>query len=380
MRPLRMLILTSVLSVYGCTFVQPYVLGSDKETVRMMHDAMQPASTQLEQVNDFIGHSQLVKKKDTKTIQVNNGQIFARLLTPLNSSFNMTGDDVQAVVINSLSANGKPWLEQGTILEGTVELSKKATYGQTDGSLVIRFYKAKYGEKQIDLYTASDTDDGTIKPSEQKPMTRKQRVRGVLMTVSRIAIPAAIGTSGMSIAISAGAGAAIGLAFSEKGKRIKGTVRGAWEGAGLTILDPLVCKGRSIVLPQGTPIGLQLTESVWVPPYTGNGEKAAIASDVSDASGRLLSQKAKPVLLETHAQLLGQTSGNSDQATTAPPENDDHLKIVRRKISQNDLAAALTELTAVEELYPNDEAVQKLHLELYELVSGGKKSNNDGIE
>jgi hypothetical protein len=380
MRPSRLLILTGVLSVYCCTFFQPCVLGSDKETIRMMRDAMQPASTQLEQVNDFIAHSEIVKKKDTKTIQVNNGQIFAKLLTPLNSSFNMTGDDVQAVVINSLSANGKPWLEQGTILEGTVELAKKATYGQTDGSLVIRFYKAKYGEKQIDLYTASDTDDGTIKPSEQKPMTRKQRVRGVLMTVSRIAIPAAIGTSGMSIAISAGAGAAIGLAFSEKGQRIKGTVRGAWEGAGLTILDPLVCKGKTIVLPQGTPIGLQLTEPVWVPPYTGDGEKAAIASDVSDASGRLLSQTAKPVLLETHAQLLNQASDKSDQATTSPIQSDDHLKIVRRKISQNDLAAALTELTAVEELYPNEEEVQKLHLELYELVSGGKKSNNDVIE
>lgn len=336
----------------------------------MIHDALQPEESQIDAVNGFITHSQVQKKSSPKRVVIYNGQIFAKLLTPLNSSFNLSGDDVKAVVVNSLNERGKPWLDEGTILEGCVESAKKATYGQTDGSLVIRFYKARLGNQQIDLFTASDTDDGTIKPTDDKPTTKKQRIRGVLMTVSRIAIPAAIGTGGMSIAISAGAGAVIGAAFSDKGKRIQGTARGAWEGAGLTILDPLVCKGQSVVLPLGTPIQLQVTEPVAVPPYVASSNP--IASDET-VSGLLSQNTHKPPItnLETHAQLLNSPANNSTDGNR-PKQQEDHLVAVNKKIEQNDLAGAITELTAAEALYPDDENLKQMHAEILNLVSGRK--------
>jgi hypothetical protein len=375
MQAFRRRIFIGLVSVSLCLVITPYADASDSSTARMIHDALQPEASPLETVNEFIAHSEHISKKPVKKIQVNNGQIFARLLTPLNSSFNLNGDDVQAIVISSLNDKGKPWLEEGTIIEGCVESSKKATFGQTDGALVIRFYKAHLGDKQIDLFAASDTDDGSIKPSsESKPTTKKQRIRGVLMTVSRIAIPASIGTGGIAIAISAGAGAVIGCAFADKGKHIQGTVRGAWEGAGLTILDPLVCKGKSVILPEGTPIQLQLTESVIVPPYTGNPDTSNFSTDLA---GNLLGQKNNAntslTKLETHAQILNQSPISGGTTTSNGQESENHLAMVNKKISQNNLAGALTELTVVEDLYPNDENVKKMHTELYSLVSGGKQ-------
>ena len=352
------------LSMLVVSISQP-AFSLDSATQRLIHDAQLPEASQLEQVNDFIAHNKPIGKKPEKTVRVSNGQIFCRLITPLNSSFNLSGDTVQAVVIGSLSSKGKPWLEEGTILEGVVEASKKAGRGQSDGYLTIRFYTAKFGEKQIDLFTSADTDDGKIKPPEEELLTKKQRVRGVLMTMSRLAIPAAMGTSGMSIALTAGAGAAIGLAFSDKGKRIQGTVRGAWEGAGLSFLDPAVCKGRSVILPEGTPLELQLDEPIAVPPYIGSANRITSTSELSAA---LLSQKAPPVKLETHAQILGQKSSAAAETVA-----EDRLKDVRRRIDQNDLAAALTELTAVEEAYPEDETIKTLHTQLFEVISGQRK-------
>ncbi len=348
-----------------------FATANENSTARMIRDALQPEGTKLDTVNDFISHSKQSSKIPAKKVVVEKGKIFAKLLTPLNSSFNLNGDDVRAIVVGSVSEKGKPWLEEGTILEGCVEASSKATFGQTDGSLVIRFYKAKLGEHQIELFTSSDTGDGAIRPSNEKITTKKQRIRGVLMTVSRIAIPAAIGTSGMSIAISAGAGAVIGCAFADKGKHIQGTVRGAWEGAGLTILDPLVCKGQSVVLPQGTPIQLQLSEAVSVPPYTPNLNKNIVSEELS---GSLSSQRVVPSVtqLNTHAEIL------SNPKTSSTSNGDAQLIAVNRKISQNDLAGALIELTAAEELYPNDENVKKMHEELYTLISGGKKISDTG--
>lgn len=364
----RRLVFASILPAYLCLSLAHAAFGFNKELERMIHDGRLPDATPLEQVNDFVSHSRSVGKLPDKTVQVRDGKVVAKLITPLNSSFNMTGDEVQAVVVGSVNQYGKPFLEEGTILQGTVEVAKKATYGETDGTLVIRFYTAKFGDHQIELFTTSDTDDGKLKPGAPKPPTKKQKIRGVLMTVSRVAIPAAVGTGGMSLAISAGAGAAIGLAFSDKGKRVQGTVRGAWEGAGLTFLDPIVCKGRSVILPEGTPLGLQLTEPVQVPPYIGVNAKAG--NTFSDISGSILSKQqteaSAVTSLSTHAQIVKPGTGSRDRA-----EEDNHLLDgVNKKIAQNDLAGALVELTAQENLYPHDESLKQMHTELFNLVSG----------
>ncbi len=345
--------------------------GKDSETERMIRDALERSPTPLQSVNEFISHSAPVGSAKPNMVTTSEGRIYVRLLTPLNSSFNHSGDDVKAVVVGSQNKKGMPWLQEGAILEGQVEDAKKATFGQTDGSLVVRFYTVNIDNHHVDIFTTPDTDDHTLKPSPVHLTTKKQRVRGILMTATRIAIPAAIGSGGMSIAITAGAGAAIGLAFSDKGKRIQGTARGAWEGAGLTVLDPLVCKGKSVILPEGTALQLQLTDSVVAPKYVANPNAIE-----TNALGSNQSTEATSVTqLATHAEIVKNSSTN-EKATTQI-ETPDPLVAVNRKIAQNDLAAAITELNEAERLYPDDPKVKDMHKKIFELVSGQKTSGTD---
>ncbi|HEY9679230.1 MAG TPA: hypothetical protein V6C76_14570 [Drouetiella sp.] len=335
---------------------------SESELQRIIRDGKIEQPTQLDQVNDFIGHSKVIGKPSKKLVHVAQGQINAKLITPLNSSFNHSGDDVKAVVVSSKSESGKPWLAEGTILEGTVETARKATYGQSDGSLTIRFYRARHGDDVIDLFAASETDDGTIKPGAPKPPTKKQKIRGILMTVTKIAVPAAIGTGGMSLAITTGAGAAIGLAFSEKGHRVSGTVSGAWEGAGLNFLDPIVCKGATVVVPADTQIQLQLSEAVEAPEVKAEEKKSTFRTEDEESTSI--------ATIQTHAQILtpdtiAQNEAKSQQA----------LARVNKKIEQNDLAAALVELQKAEDDNPNDSKLRDLHDQLLGMISGKTKTS-----
>ncbi|MBS1955891.1 MAG: hypothetical protein JST89_17030 [Cyanobacteria bacterium SZAS-4] len=370
----RWISLTMLLSISSFSS-PPHAFCLDKETERMIHDAMEQPPTPTQVVSEFISHSAAPGSPKPDMVTTSDGQIYVRLITPLNSSFNMSGDVVKAVVVGSSNKHGKPWLQEGAILEGRVEDAKKATYAQTDGSLVVRFYDLVLDNHHIELFTTPDTDDHTLKPSPVHLTTKKQRVRGILMTVTKIAIPAAIGTGGMSIAITAGAGAAIGLAFSDKGKRIKGTVRGAWEGAGLNALDPLVCKGNSVILPEGTPLQLQLSEPVTAPKYVANSNEQQITADVAAS----LSAGASSVTqLATHAQIVKNSSTSA--AVTSTSETDakiDPLLSVNKKIAQNDLAGAITALTEAERLYPQDENVKNMRKRIFEIVSGQKSSDNN---
>jgi hypothetical protein len=345
----------------------PLTYALDKATERAIRDAKMSEPSPIDAVNDFVSHSAAIGAPKKELVTVPGGRIYVRLLTPLNSSFNMSGDTVKAVVIGSQTDDGKPWLQEGAILEGCVEDAKKATYGQTDGALVVRFYVAKFDNQKIELFTTPDTDDHTLKPSPVHLTTKKQRIRGILMTATRIAVPAAIGSGGMSLAITAGAGAAIGLAFSEKGKRVQGTVRGAWEGAGLTFLDPLVCKGNSVVLPQGTPMQLQVTEPLRVPKYVASLNQ--LQTDAQISQNQSSSATAAAIRsLTTHAEIVKNSSTSGE--TQPAEEKVDVLAAVNTKIAQNDLAAALTALNEAEALYPDDENVKNMHKKLFDLVSG----------
>ncbi len=195
------------------------------------------------------------------------------------------------------------------------------------------------------------------------------------MTATKIAIPAAIGTGGMSIAITAGAGAAIGLAFSEKGKRIQGTARGAWEGAGLNVLDPVVCKGKSVVLPEGQPLQLMLTEPVTTPKYVANSNELKTNINFSTHQS---TESTSITQLATRAEIVKNSSTTPpDVPETTSVEKTDPLASVNRKIAQNDLAGAITELTEAERLYPQDESVKNMHKKIFDIVSGLKTAETE---
>ncbi len=313
----------------------------------------QPDS-EVEIVNNFVLNSRSTSRKNnTEYVTVEHAQIFARLLTPLNSSLSQSGDVVKAMVTGSATRDGKPWLEEGTILEGCVESSNKSKFASTDGAIVIRFYSARLRDRVIDLtMVVPDTDDQSLRPSHYHKVTRKQRVRGILMTATKLAVPMAIGTGGLSIGITTGAGAIIGGLLADDGKHMQGAVKGAWDGAGLSFLTPLVSKGKSVVMAEGSPLMLTLSDSVYVPTYT-KPVNFSINGDLVASTERL----------RTSAKIL-----NESEVEASLRRTDALVALVQRKLDQADLAAAVAALEQAETVSRDDTRVQALHAEIFKLI------------
>src|SRR5262249_31368086 len=110
------------------------------------------------------------------------------------------------------------------------------------------------------------TVDGAMKPAPQTAaLTRKQTLRRMLILTSSLAIPMAVGTGGLSLAVSAGTGAVIGGLLADDKHYFKGMAEGALQGSGLAILSPLVRKGRTVNLAWGMPLQLKLADPVSLP-------------------------------------------------------------------------------------------------------------------
>lgn len=268
--------------------------------------------------NDF--RVQEFSKKEEKTVALDQANAIVELATPLNSRISGPGDPVRAVVKSSRLPSGKPWLPEGTELDGVIEEVKNATFAKTDAKLCLRFYTATVNGKTFPINTAPATADKRVHP-EKLPVTRKRQIRNVLMAASFIAIPLAIGTGGTSIAISTGAGAIIGGVLADNGKHVQGAVNGAWEGSGLGVLDPIVKKGRTVQLAQGTQLELELREEIHVP-----------VSVIRLAAEQERERESPSVVAtDTHAKLI----------SVHTPSEEDCLSQCRRLITQNDLAGAL---------------------------------------
>ena len=210
----------------------------------------------IDKVNGF----RVVNAMDReKIVTVTNSGAVVKLLTPLNSTFHKNGDEVRAEVISSSTQNEKAWLPVGTVLTGYVDQVDQATFGRTDAQFHIAFYKGSWNGKTFELVTVPDKKDGVITPLPIA-LTKKAKVQRLLMAATFIAVPLAVGTGGTSLAIRAGAGMVIGGALAEKGHHISGAVNGAWQGAGLGFLDPVVKKGKDVILPEGTQLAIKLRE------------------------------------------------------------------------------------------------------------------------
>ena len=143
----------------------------------------------------------------------------------------------------------------------------------------------------------------------------------------------------------------------------------------MNVLDPLVCKGKSVILPEGTPLQLQLSEPVAAPKYVANSNEPKITSDIAAS----LSAGADSVTqLATHAQIVKNSSTSSPAAVQSESEQKiDPLLSVNKKIAQNDLAGAITALSEAERLYPEDENVKNMHKKIFDIVSGQKINDNN---
>ncbi|MCC6475291.1 MAG: hypothetical protein IT514_16275, partial [Burkholderiales bacterium] len=265
-----------------------------------LHPPSELAQTPVGQLNQFINNSTAggAGSGHRASLQLDRLTIDARLLTPLNSDFNCPGDPVRAKVIACSDGRASGALPPGTVLEGFVEGVSHSGRPRCDGSIIVRFYWARVGTRVIDLNLASTSKDGCEHPRAAS-LSKKQLLRGALMSAATIAIPLAVGSGGISLAITTGAGAALGTLFADDGKRLQGALRGAWEGSGLSGIDRLVGKGRPVMLAEGAEIQLRITERLVLDDVPSDASRCAIPSAPPTAS-RLL-----PIpFLSTRARLI----------------------------------------------------------------------------
>lgn len=331
------------------------------QLAREMDDEQKLGDVQT--LNQFFANGTQFAKKPEKQRLVQNGIIYAQLKTPLNSTLAGVGDTVLAEVTYS-SLNGKPWLPRGTILEGTVDGANKATFGRTDGSIGVRFYKANFEDIQVELTTAPDNDSQTLKPGEKKK-TKKQKIRGILMMATRLAVPMSIGTGGLSIAITTGAGAVIGSVLADDHKYWQGAVDGAWQGSGLgSIFDPVVRKGNNVVMPVGAPLMLKLTEETVVP------ERLVLLARKQETTPQLTeSLDVALTSLQTNAKIISK-SGTSEQAHMPETASAEQLNQIDQAIKLGNLAKGLAIAKKLDERYPEDTNVHEKFLQLLKSVTG----------
>lgn len=332
--------------------------------------------------NEFIlnsgggGDSGLVRRK------VESLQLCVRLLTPLNSNFNLPGDRVAALVTASRDEQGTEVLPAGTILEGSVERARSSGRPHRHGEIFLRFYRGRIGERWFAISLIPDSQTGSLGPAPCQP-TGRDRLRRVLIFSTSLAVPLAVGTGGISLAITTGAGAVFGALLAEDRHFVRGAMRGAWEGSGLAVLDPLVSRGKPVVLGEGTLLALRLAEPDEL--VLPKRERAAAASGTragtfADISRQLFPRPASPwVLLTTSARVLSRSgaAAQSDQLAAGGQGRAAGQEVcaavlerVRALVDQKNLAAALDELEQASVKFPNSVEISELRRKLLEFVSG----------
>lgn len=307
-------------------------MAKDPDLTSLARD-FNPVETDVQQVNRFtVGP--LGRHEDN--VPISEASVDAKLLTPLNTKVAAAGDLVRAEVTASRTANGAPWLPIGSILEGTVEQSDKEGRCRKNGAIYVRFYYATAGSDTFELSSAPNTADSALHALPRK-VTTKAKIRGALLTATFIALPFAIPSMGTALAISAGAGAVIGGVLADDHKYLQGAIAGAWQGSGLSVFNPIVQKGRSVVLPVGTTLSLNLTDETQVP------RSVLIAAERQQK----LQESPPAVTTETHATIL----------STVNPD-----KIIARchtLIEQKDLASAIDVLDKALERAPECQPIKE---------------------
>jgi hypothetical protein len=374
--------LTTIVSVITATASRG--LANDQFATQLPWVASPPALTDVERVNEFIDNSEPTGSEPGKNGGFTEGlKIKARLLTPLNSTFSRSGDPVIAVISEAAPGELGSLLPTGTRLYGNVEFSRPSSRPRKDGLILIKFYEAAANGRRIDLQFALSSQDRLLHPVSLG-MTRKQKVRSFLIMTSRITIPLAIGSGGISMAITAGAGALIGGVLADNHKYLQGALQGAWESSILSAFDPLVYKGGSVVIPWGSVITLRLEDEsctadktttsspVWSRHPLRPNQAAALLSQPPPSGPRaILTTSAR--LLKEHAQKESAVSSRHaiEAAGTPADQAVSELAKAQKFIDEKNLAAALGAIDKASALQPTDPRIEAERDKLYQMVTGG---------
>ncbi len=326
-------------------------------------------------VNDFISNSS-AGKPQRKQIEIDQLVLQVRLLTPLNSDLNQPGDLVKALVTATPEGPAGKLLPAGTVLEGFVEQTVKTARLNKDGKIYFTFYWARVNGQRFGLRLGNDTNHGAWKPGPRPPETRKQKLRRVLILTSSLAIPMAVGTGGLSLAISAGAGAVIGGLLADDKHYFKGIMSGAMQGSGLSLLQPLITRGQSVKLAWGAPLQLRLFDRISAEePATAampetieslNASRLPPESDTENLDDEL---ETKAEMLEEDRFIWTDKPVLSGHATVSLDESDP-LCQVRQYMQESNLACALQAANEALAKFPQDKRVRATREALFNWASG----------
>jgi hypothetical protein len=338
--------------------------------------------TELASVNEFILNSGGGADTGLISRKIESLHVCVRLLTPLNSNFNLPGDRVAALVTASRDEQSREVIPPGAVLEGAVERARSSGRPGRNGEIFLRFYRARIGDRWVSLDLIPGSETGSLGAAPQPP-TARGRLRRVLIFSTSLAVPLAIGTGGISLAITTGAGAVFGALLAEDRRFVSGAVRGAWEGAGLAVLDPLVSKGKPVALGEGTLLALRLVEPDELAlPKTEIQPQAAGArpGTFADISRQIFPRPAPPwVLLTTSARLLSRGGGLAEgsqmavgchQDVAAPDECAAVVERVRALMDQKNLAGALDVLDKASAKYPDNREIAEMRRKVLDFVTG----------
>ncbi len=337
-----------------------------------------PAQAASITVNEFIMNGGSIGKTSSAPVEISAAPFKVRLLTPLSSLFNLPGDSVTAVVNENIPGQLGTLLPIGTKLYGTIEGLQENGRMRKEGNLAIHFYQCDTPEGRLDLDFAPISRDGRIHPLKaNSKISRKQQLNHLLTASSRIAIPLAIGSGGLSLAITAGAGTILGALLADNGRYLQGAAKGAWYGSGLSLFEPLIFKGPPVRLPAGSEITVRALEPLKIPSNALRvaaqrapaSNQASAVLPVSPTSSLLLQQ----ALLSTTARLLTATSSEParhDEQSKRQSSLKDPLERLKESIEQKNLAAAIDALDSATRLYPGDPEVERYRQELVFLTTG----------
>lgn len=167
-----------------------------------------------------VSHDVCPFKEDGSTETIPEGTaININLVTNLNSELNQVGDEIRAVVSADLKDGSKVMLPGKWQVVGKVTRVEKQKRMGRDGYVEIKFNRliSPDGKWEIPLDASASTKESTAKTVTKQVVTTTGytavgAVGGSLASVQMTGIPMAVATHGLSVAVGAGVGAALGLA------------------------------------------------------------------------------------------------------------------------------------------------------------------------
>ena len=164
-------------------------------------------------------------------------KIGAYLQNAINTATASKGEEVIAVISDTITLNGEPIIPQGSVVYGTLSKARSAAYGSRNGRVVINFNRIVTPENQ-EYYISAEEIDFTVS-NEGKVMA-----------------------SAKNVAKNAAVGALVGVLFAllTDSSVGKGAAIGAGVGGGSSLVYSAAEKGVDAEIPSFTELEITITK------------------------------------------------------------------------------------------------------------------------